>query len=68
MDQPRFVIKQGLADVGRAYGQVDADLDVVPILAGPDGFLDLAYLLVDPERLGVRGIGGEDENLDREPE
>ena len=68
MDQPRFVIEQGLGDVGRAYSQVDADFDVVPVLTRSDGSPDLAYLLVDPERLGIRGICGEDENLYRKPD
>src|SRR5690242_4790336 len=68
MDQSRFVVEQGLADVGRAYSQTDADFDIVPVLTRPNGSLDLAYLLVDPERLGVRGICGEDENLYREPD
>ena len=36
-------------------------------LPDSDSFLDLADLPVDPECLGVRGIGSEDENLDREP-
>ena len=67
MDQPRFVIEQGLGDVGRAYSQVDADFDVVPVL--PDRMvLRISRIPWSSGASRYRGICGEDENLYRKPD
>ena len=49
VDEPRFLIEQGLPDVVRLHRQSHSELEIIPVLAGLGDVLNLTYLAADPE-------------------
>ena len=62
VDNVGLEFQQGLVQVVGAEGPARDQLEGIAVLGGPDLGGDLADFLVEVQRLGASGIGGEEED------